>query len=184
MSNADFVQIVTNPRNISEAIAGRDFATIVVFDPDFPFDPLDSISSCGNPRIYRPLSPEFNEMSSTYVIIASYYIDDPVRALGERESRDSDGICSFEAQRRTKYAYYEARVVSEPGIDHTPCPVSDHADIGAVKCRFSMTLYLASSLVTTQKSARGIDTLRILTDEGSIIGGVLFLTWFLGIFVL
>lgn len=86
-------------------------------------------------------------------------------------------------RQRQKYAYYTG-VADTAFLD---LPLADsRCDVGGDdyqgnNCTF--TLYTVQSpVVTTQKSAHGTDALKILTDEGGILGGILFVTWFFGIF--
>jgi len=69
-------------------------------------------------------------------------------------------------QAQTNYS-----VCTPHGPDHQPC-------------LFTVSLSMASSLVTKQRSSHGTDMGQIILDEGSILGGVLFFTWFFGIFVI
>lgn len=51
-------------------------------------------------------------------------------------------------------------------------------------CFFDTYMTMSSMLVTTQTSTRATDWKKILLDEGSIVGGITFLTWFLSIYVI
>ncbi|KAK5674948.1 hypothetical protein LTS10_012360 [Elasticomyces elasticus] len=50
-------------------------------------------------------------------------------------------------------------------------------------CPAKLSMSFSSLLVTTLKSSNGIDTEQMLLDEGSIVGGIMFVTWFFNIFV-
>ncbi|KAK3630560.1 hypothetical protein LTR56_017358 [Elasticomyces elasticus] len=50
-------------------------------------------------------------------------------------------------------------------------------------CPAELSMSFSSLLVTTLKSSNGTDMKQMLLDEGSIVGGVMFVTWFFNIFV-
>jgi hypothetical protein len=87
------------------------------------------------------------------------------------------------AEQRAKYRYYSAAIESsytDLPLAGGPCDVAVIAE-GYVFCRYSLYV-LQGSVLTTYKSAHGTTPLNILTDEGGILGGILFLTWFMGLF--
>jgi hypothetical protein len=94
--------------------------------------------------------------------------------------------CSTAASALKSYTYYEAEMYPLTW-DSTP-PANGSCDAANLTGHFDGTCYLNmnietdSKLVTVQASGRGTDTLQILIDEGSILGGTLFFTWFFGIF--
>jgi hypothetical protein len=51
-------------------------------------------------------------------------------------------------------------------------------------CYFTTRMTMSSMLVTSQTSTRGTNWQKILFDEGSIVGGIMFVTWFLGIYII
>jgi hypothetical protein len=109
----------------------------------------------------------------------TFQIDDKIGALegstkGDNSSNSEDGHLQ-------QYTYYTGREINWPGYALT-CDTSYEENYQG-PCFFALVLALQSSLVTTQTSSRGTDTLQILIDEGSILGGVLFFTWFFSIFV-
>ncbi|KAI4862465.1 hypothetical protein F4820DRAFT_450946 [Hypoxylon rubiginosum] len=62
----------------------------------------------------------------------------------------------------------------------TKCDVGRN---GTAPCQLSLPFTFSSPMVTVERSSRGTDTLTILIDEGSILGAILFFTWFFGIFI-
>ncbi|TKA81680.1 hypothetical protein B0A55_01346 [Friedmanniomyces simplex] len=50
-------------------------------------------------------------------------------------------------------------------------------------CRAVLTMKFSSLIVTTLRSDHGTDWKQMLLDEGSIVGGIMFVTWFFNIFV-
>jgi hypothetical protein len=51
-------------------------------------------------------------------------------------------------------------------------------------CSFKIGLSMSTMLVTSLSSARGTTWQKIMFDEGSIVGGITFVTWFLSIFII
>jgi len=51
-------------------------------------------------------------------------------------------------------------------------------------CWLLMTVRMRSPLFTTQTSSHGTTALKILIDEGGILGAIFFFTWFAGIYVI
>lgn len=164
--------------------SGEERFTLALFDPAFPFNLTDYSYDCGNPPHYKNVYLHLGQKLSLDIVATPYSIKDPVHALSRGNSSLTFGGC----RQINAYFYYDVSVadvgrsIQRPEIE--PCPDSNNTGTGAINCTFLMQIKFASSLVTTQKSERATNTLRILTDEGSIVGGVLFLTWFLGIFVL
>lgn len=150
-----------------------DYMTFSVFDPTLPFRFTDLEFRCGNPPWYHRIVPPLGNRRDTFATVSAYYHEDPVGALSGMGSR----YCSPEVRQRKAYTYYDSDVMSIGTESPEDC--SD-----PLVCGFALSLSFSSSLVTTQKSSRGTNALKILTDEGSLVGGILFLTWFLGIFVL
>lgn len=174
---------MTTRPNDTEPSWGERF-NLALFDPAFPFNLTDYSYDCGNPPHYKNVYLHLGQKLFIDVVVTPYSIKDPVHAL----SRGDSSLTSEGCRKIDAYFYYDLSVAdigrstfrSEIG----PCPDSNDTGAGAIRCSFYMNFEFASSLVTAHNSQRATNTLRILTDEGSIIGGVLFLTWFLGIFVL
>ncbi|KAL9110271.1 MAG: hypothetical protein Q9227_005178 [Pyrenula ochraceoflavens] len=67
----------------------------------------------------------------------------------------------------------------------TACKTRPADEEGESKyCNGDIDVYFSSGLVTVQTSGRGKDWVGIFIDEGSIVGGVSFVIWFLGIYVI
>jgi hypothetical protein len=72
------------------------------------------------------------------------------------------------------YNYYDGTETDFAGIEN--------CGVHSADCKLMLTVWLTSTMVNTQQSKRGTDPLSIFIDEGGIIGGLQFLTWFLEIF--
>lgn len=158
-----------------------------IFDPAFPFNLTDYLGGCGDPPYYTNINIDQNQDTQIEAVVTPHSIEDPVHALSRGNYSGKSDSCSARPSERDAYFYYDVSVTDFAAVNGQPsvrCPESNHTGAGAVNCTVTLWVNFASSLVTTQKSERATNTLRILTDEGSIAGGVLFLTWFLGIFVL
>ena len=136
------------------------------------------LSECGNPPLYSCfVAPTFG---NSLVRVEAFIMDDAAGAL------DAEVVCPSGEQPR-KFTYYTATAETFPSTNTTLCTVDEDGKgeqslYGG--CNSALRVSMASSLVTTQKSHHGTTTLEILIDEGSILGAVLFVTWFFGIFVI
>ena len=150
-------------------------------DPDTKFNLTEYVSGCGDPPYYRGALLAMSRISYYDVALQSFAMEDATDALTTTSTWTSETAC---AGKRSYYKFYTTRATNmAPGsfsIDNTTCTGSNPQDV----CAASVTVKFDSSLVTKQTSSRGMDTLQIFIDEGSIVGGILFFTWFLGIFVI
>lgn len=64
------------------------------------------------------------------------------------------------------------------GINGTTIPSGSDA---LEACTGAVDVQFATMLVTTETSKYSKDRVQMLTDEGGIIGGIMFVTWFLSI---
>ncbi len=91
------------------------------------------------------------------------------------------GDCSADIY--THYNQYETSVQTLPMITGQ----DSQCDLGlpnyAGPCPAVLTMSYSSLLVTTLRSSHGTDWLKMLLEEGSIVGGIMFVTWFFNIFV-
>ncbi|KAK0247816.1 hypothetical protein LTS09_017062 [Friedmanniomyces endolithicus] len=103
-------------------------------------------------------------------------IADDVGAIAE-DSQD----CSADIY--THYNQYETSVQTLPMVTGQ----GDQCDLGLPNytgpCLAFVTMSYSSFLVTTLKSSHGTDWKQMLLDEGSIVGGTMFVTWFFNIFI-
>ena len=100
-------------------------------------------------------------------------IDDKARALNNCISTSS-------------YATYRSTIT--PLGREAPMGKCDVSTKGANKAQFErcvgdVDIYFTSKLVTTQTSKHKKNWQELLTDEGSIVGGITFTTWFLDKFI-
>lgn len=104
------------------------------------------------------------------------------RAAMEQNSGD---LTDFALRR---YIYFDAQTnVANDGPPLTQDKVCNDTGIWGTAhgndCVLGVTVQMRSPLFTTQTSSHGTTALKILIDEGSILGAIFFLTWFAGIFV-
>jgi hypothetical protein len=153
---------------------------------DVPFNVSDFVFLCGSPSLYSFLEfPLTGADKPANVYATPYRINDQVGVLNQRTSKTQNDLCSEGLINSHRYTYYTARYdeISSTGtLAESSCDVAN-ATTYTGPCVIALQLYLSTVLVQTQTSAHGIDTLQILIDEGSIVGGVLFFTWFFSIFV-
>jgi hypothetical protein len=152
------------------------------FDPYVTFNMADFLYVCGNPLVYYCVLPQATTFSSLSFHAETFMLDDKVGALSEERLPAS--YCSSEILGLSNYTYFDGRYDSTLGGDlyNSSCDLGVNGDI-STPCQFSLQLAMASSLITTQKSSRGTNTLQIFIDEGSILGGITFFAWFFSIFV-
>lgn len=166
--------------------------SIGLFDANLPFNMSEMISGCGDPPFYFVMSASASPELSFEIKAEANVMDDQIGALLDQAPFDSSDTemlasCSPETLALTRYKYFTARYDLEPsngggslndtcaGVDlRGPKPV---VTIGGF-------LTMSTSTVFTQTSKHGTDTLQILTDEGSILGGVSFFAWFFSIFAI
>ncbi|KAK0275426.1 hypothetical protein LTR35_011128 [Friedmanniomyces endolithicus] len=115
-------------------------------------------------------------VSQHAIFLRQTTIADDVGAIIE-VSRD----CSADIY--THYNQYETSVQTLPMITGQ----EDQCDLGLPNytgpCPAVLTMSYSSLLVTTLRSSHGTDWLKMLLEEGSIVGGIMFVTWFFNIFV-
>nr|OQO22447.1 hypothetical protein B0A51_06245 [Rachicladosporium sp. CCFEE 5018] len=111
---------------------------------------------------------------------AEYSFNDPRAPLHCGSPADYNDSCPPQLN---SYSYYtgtaDSAYLGVP-LENSHCDVGGNNYTGA-NCSFSMFIS-QSNVITTQKSSHGTNALKILTDEGGILGGILFVTWFFGIF--
>ncbi|KAK0321871.1 hypothetical protein LTR57_019171 [Friedmanniomyces endolithicus] len=103
-------------------------------------------------------------------------IADDVRAIVQ-----TNGNCSADIY--THYNQYDVSVETLPMVTGG----GPQCDLGLPgytgPCPASLMVSYSSLLVTTLRSNHGTDWLKMLLEEGSIVGGIMFVTWFFNIFV-
>ncbi|KAK5113611.1 hypothetical protein LTR85_010840 [Meristemomyces frigidus] len=157
---------------------------IGLYDSYLPFNYSDFFHWCGNPQFYYQMTLPITDTAMVSVTADTFVLSDLVGALDESRGSLASALCSPDVLKLTNYTYYSARletVAAGSSLVDSSCDVS--AATYEQPCTFNLVFFLSSSLVTTQTSSRGADTLQILIEEGGIVGGILFFTGFLGIFV-
>ncbi|OQN97496.1 hypothetical protein B0A48_16649 [Cryoendolithus antarcticus] len=156
-------------------VSGMSF---ILYDAGYSFNDPRAPLHCGSPAYQYLISPPVTTRSIINLQTTAYQWDD-VRALGFRDYNDS---CPPQLR---SYSYYtgtaDSAYLGVP-LENSHCDVGGNNYTGA-NCSFSMFIS-QSNVITTQKSSHGTNALKILTDEGGILGGILFVTWFFGIFEL
>lgn len=89
-----------------------------------------------------------------------------------------DPFCS----KYTNYKYYTADPYSTGGFNLTGCDVS--LTNPPKLCLLQIVIRYKTFIVTTMRGTRKLAMQQMLIDEGGIVGGVMFVTWFFSIFTL
>ncbi|KAK1810277.1 hypothetical protein LTR12_015341 [Friedmanniomyces endolithicus] len=93
----------------------------------------------------------------------------------------TNGNCSADIY--THYNQYDVSVQTLPMVTGG----GPQCDLGLPNytgpCPAMLMMSYSSLLVTTLRSSHGTDWLKMLLEEGSIVGGIMFVTWFFNIFV-
>jgi hypothetical protein len=96
-------------------------------------------------------------------------------------------ICSNKDLSRRKYIYYNAEpnifTLGPSSLANSSCDKAGANYNNDTPCSLVLSVQIRSEILTTQTSSHGTTALDILIDEGGILGGILFFTWFFGIFV-
>ncbi|XXG97836.1 structural constituent of ribosome [Hypoxylon texense] len=164
-----------NPENCVPSIK------VILYDSTVPLDYPEIFTTCGVPP-GRPLGhaitlPAVTASSEWPTYVDTFRIND---AVGELKSNAVDGIFGSMYVRDFKYYNGEPPRITWDRQQGIECDVGKN---GTAPCQFSLPFTFSSPLVTVETSKRGTDALKIFTDEGSILGAILFITWFLGIFI-
>ncbi|OQO03304.1 hypothetical protein B0A48_11560 [Cryoendolithus antarcticus] len=150
--------------------------SFILYDAEYGFNDPRAPLHCGSPAYQCLISPPVTTRSIINLQTTAYQWDD-VRSLGFRDYNDS---CPPQLNR---YSYYtgtaDSAYLGVP-LENSHCDVSGNKHTGA-NCSFSMSIS-QSDVITTQKSSHGTNPFKILTDEGGILGGILFVTCFFGVF--
>lgn len=154
---------------------------IVLYDQNIKFNWTDFSLGCGNQLIYHAVSIAPANLLNFELKVYVSQMNDTVGGLDAGIS-NADSIC---ADAPSKYTYYTADVVTlEPGYPLVKSTCDQSLANYTSSCGAGMWIKPVSSLVTTQTSSPGTDIVEIFVDEGAIVGGVMFFTWFLGIFAI
>jgi hypothetical protein len=107
-------------------------------------------------------------------------INDYVGSLDE-SSISTRPDCSRKDYRH--YSRWTSKFTTSRTVPSNECHTRPSSQIGN-PCIGHFFLSISSLLLTTQTSSHSIEWKQMLLDEGSIVGGITFLTWFLGIFII
>jgi hypothetical protein len=109
-------------------------------------------------------------------------IVDPEQAI--KMNQDSCGLSAAAKDMTSSYRLYDLSANhygrGSPSSGGCYTPMGDH--VQSPSCGSRNRLQLKSNMVSQQRSRRGTDWVQILTDESAIAGGIVFFTWFLGIY--
>jgi hypothetical protein len=144
--------------------------------PTFPPDGYKS--ACGNPPYYYAYAVPLSTASLLKIDSTASHLVDNARQF------DAQSLATKSCPYTEDYMYYTASTsVGNIGL---PLPGSD-CDVGSEGGKGSscslVSLMYQSPVVTVQTSQHGTNATKILTDEGGLVGGILFATWFFGIFL-
>lgn len=117
-----------------------------------------------------------------YIGVEQTEINDAVDALEKNTSACSVSNRPYSDYRR--HASYRVTVNHLRLIDQKVCDVGSKGYEKASVCPSVNYIHFSTNMVTRQTSSHGTDWKKIIVDEGSIVGGVMFFTWFLGLYVL
>lgn len=120
-------------------------------------------------------------LGTNYINVERSEIDDRRNALHWNSTK-----CSVNQKNYTRYASYRFTVNHLDDTNLSRCDVDSKGYSGGPDetCMSSNHIGFSTNMVSQQTSKRKTNWKKILTDEGSIAGGIMFFTWFLGIFVL
>jgi hypothetical protein len=130
------------------------------------------------------------------IYVDTYLLNDPVAALVASKTADeallNSTTCSSVSLTLSNYTYYDATGLADNtyqgNILGGTCDAANstgaYGQNGTSSCFFKLRVYMTSSMITTFTSSPGINTLQIFLDEGGILGAILFVTWFFGIYLI
>ncbi|TKA33980.1 hypothetical protein B0A54_14857 [Friedmanniomyces endolithicus] len=140
--------------------------------PSLPDSQFPTTSAC-DPIVPLWLSAAVSQHD---IYLRQTTIADDVRAIVQ-----TNGNCSADIY--THYNQYDVSVETLPMVTGG----GPQCDLGLPgytgPCPASLMVSYSSLLVTTLRSNHGTDWLKMLLEEGSIVGGIMFVTWFFNIFV-
>ena len=150
-----------------------------VFDPRLTNDLAHAID-CG--IVLVDLYP-VDQSTAVGLYLEQTTIIDTVGALTLPTVKSSltNGTESCDAASFSNYNTYSYRMLELGGPpDIQNCTESKSSG----SCPFGIGMQMSSALVTERTSKRGTNLLKMLLDQGSILAGIAFVTWFLGIYVI
>jgi hypothetical protein len=160
-----------------------------VFDPSTPMTIPDLVRGCGDPTPYLGYIEVAQSGLRMNLGLNAFHMKDSINATWESANTSSvDDSCSVGLLSRTDYAYYtgDLQVFNTRTLDSNPDHICGYPGTPGQTnyCWMVFGVTMKSTLITTQTSARGTNTLDILLAESAILGGVMFFTWFCSVFML
>lgn len=125
---------------------------------------------------------EVPAFGSTLVSLTQYTVNDPVGALVPNTNNAS---CPYDPSGYPSLSYWTAEVTTAyTETDISNCNSTTAYPVETFNCSATVVFEFLSPLTTTQTSSQGTTWKQMLLDEGSIVGGIQFFTWFLSIYVI
>ena len=149
--------------------------SVAFFDPSLAFDAGAMLNGSGMPPFYeRMYVPVVKET----VLLLGF---DIYHIIDKTSSSKSPNPCpkALATNGECHYYRYVPRVTN---VSKGSAPASNSSSdelLNFVTFGFGVP----SGMINTYTIDHGTSTMKILTDEGGILGAILFLTWFLGIFI-
>ncbi|KAK4574242.1 hypothetical protein LTR86_002003 [Recurvomyces mirabilis] len=158
---------------------------ISVFDASLPFNVTDLLSNCGNPSPYYSFWQTISTKTRIFLSAGITAMDNKVDMVPKQDNLPSSEACSAGLAAKSSYDYFTPVLQTFDSGQQCDSSAATKDDRGylVLTCWLNLYVSLQSTLATTQSSSRGTSTLKILIDEGSIVGGIMFFTWFLTIFL-
>ena len=148
---------------------------LMIFDPKFLTDGVfEKAYECGLITAFL-----FPARGRSQVSLEMITIDDEVKAFNYSYNPQCD-IDAFRHYNTYRTSFISYEVNNDPGcLISSSTPPPDQTD--PLPCVGDVDIHFSSMLVTEQTSDYAKDWVGMLTDEGGIVGGIMFVTWFLGI---
>ncbi|KAK5019075.1 hypothetical protein LTR60_000321, partial [Cryomyces antarcticus] len=119
--------------------------------------------------------------SSVVLNLEKYNIDDDVLAVNWTENGD----CNKEYfSHYSAFRYEMTQLDWDSSLRNVSACTANWTEFVIQSCLLETSMGLSTQTVVTQTSERGTDWKQMLLDEGSIVGGITFVTWFLGIYII
>jgi hypothetical protein len=183
--------LITNATADNNSAWGYDslpFLQVGLYDPEIPFSLDEFAWNCGSPPFYYTVNTEITTTTQVELAVQRTLFFDSAKVLPDHISDPGElRICSNKDLNRRKYIYYNAQpnmfTLGPSSLANSSCDRAGANYNNDTPCSLVLSVQIRSEILTTQTSSHGTTALHILIDEGGILGGILFFTWFFGIFV-
>ncbi|KAK4545569.1 hypothetical protein LTR36_002919 [Oleoguttula mirabilis] len=135
--------------------------------------------ACNNPDKFTTYGAHSYGGNQIYLKVQT--VVDQFNALNNQSAAESPS-CSNPGLRT--YDYYPASGFYTGSGTPAHCVLSSDSVDQTANCQTQLSIFFDSFLVQKQTSERGTNWKRMLLDEGSIVGAICFVMWFLTIYVL